>query len=87
MSDMEHEKLKVDRWRLKCIEEIHRFSIVLAQLQRENPSPENGVLGEAMNFLATELWDRGFSLSEIRSAMSDAAADVSRYAAGEERRQ
>lgn len=39
-----------------------------------------------MNDLMTELWDRGFSQSEIRTAFGGALGDMDRYAAGEERR-
>jgi len=34
----------------------------------------------------TELWDRNFSQSEIRTAFEVAISDMPRYAAGEERR-
>lgn len=40
----------------------------------------------AMNDLMTELWDRGFSQTEIRTAFVSAVEDMNRYAAGEERR-
>ena len=33
----------------------------------------------------TELWDKGFSQSEISRAFEGAIADMPRYAAGEER--
>lgn len=39
-----------------------------------------------MNYLMTELWDHGFSQSEIRASFTDALNDMDRYAAGEERR-
>ena len=39
-----------------------------------------------INTLITELWDRGFSQTEIRTAFDKALADMNRYAAGEERR-
>ena len=42
------------------------------------------MLEQAINTLATELWDRGFSLTEIRQAFEAAAADLPRYAAGQE---
>lgn len=43
-------------------------------------------LGQIMQFLMTELWDRSFSQSEIRTAFNHALADMNRYAAGQERR-
>jgi hypothetical protein len=39
-----------------------------------------------VNTLMTELWDRGFSQTEIRHAFQDALSDMNRYAAGAERR-
>jgi hypothetical protein len=43
-------------------------------------------LGQVINFLMTELWDRSFSQSEIRAAFNAALDDMNRYAAGQERR-
>lgn len=43
-------------------------------------------LGQVINFLMTELWDRSFSQSEIRAAFNRALADLNHYAAGRERR-
>lgn len=43
-------------------------------------------LGQIIEFLTTELWDRSFSQSEIRAAFNRALADMNRYAAGQERR-
>jgi hypothetical protein len=34
----------------------------------------------------TELWDRNFSQTEIRTAFEEAIIDMPRYTAGEERR-
>jgi hypothetical protein len=42
--------------------------------------------GHLMNYLMTELWDNGFSQSEIRASFRGALDDMNRYAAGEERR-
>jgi hypothetical protein len=39
-----------------------------------------------INCFVTELWDRNFSQSEIRTAFEGAVLDMPRYAAGEERR-
>lgn len=43
-------------------------------------------LGQGINTLMTELWDRSFSQSEIRAAFTAALEDMNRYAAGQERR-
>jgi hypothetical protein len=44
------------------------------------------VLEQIMLHFVTELWDQGFSQTEIASAFKIAVADLPRYAAGEDRR-
>ena len=44
------------------------------------------MLLQAITCLMTELWDKGFSQTEIREAFTGAVTDMPRYAAGEERR-
>lgn len=44
------------------------------------------MLPQAINCLMTELWDKGFSQTEIREAFTAAITDMARYATGEERR-
>ena len=73
-----------DEWQTRLNEASHRFSVALRELSDTNPWPEHPVLEQAINTLATELWDRCFSLSEIRKAFEAAAADLPRYAAGQE---
>jgi len=73
-----------DEWQARLYEAVHRFSVELRALQNSNPWPDQPVLEQAINTLATELWDRCFSQTEIRSALVDAAADLPRYGAGEE---
>jgi hypothetical protein len=55
-----------------------------AGLHKSNPNEP--VLGFFINTLMTELWDIGFSQSEIRKAFEDAIADMPRYSAGQEQR-
>jgi hypothetical protein len=55
-------------------------------LNDTNPWPEKPVLGQAINTLATELWDRCFGLTEIKAAFVEAAADLPRYTASDEYR-
>jgi hypothetical protein len=73
-----------DEWQTKLYEVAYRFSVAVRELNDTNPWPENPVLPQAVNTLATELWDRCFSLTDIRTALEDAAADLPRYAAGQE---
>lgn len=70
-----------DAWQTTFHEAAYRFSVALKELHHSNPWPETPVLAPPINLLATELWDRCFSLTEITSAFKDAAADLPRYAA------
>jgi len=73
-----------DDWQSALLEASHRYSRALKELHDTNPWPEIPVLASAINTLGTELWDRCFSVTEITSAFNDAAADLPRYAAGDE---
>jgi hypothetical protein len=73
-----------DQWQTDLYEAANRFSLSLKALHDTNPWPENPVLEQAINTLATELWDCCFSQTEIRTAFEAAIADLPRYAAGEE---
>lgn len=76
-----------DQWQTNLYEAVYRRSVSLRELHETNPWPEDHpVLGQAINTLATELWDRCFSVTEIRAAFEEAAADLPRYAAGHETR-
>lgn len=66
--------------------EVHKLGGTLAAMHKTNPWPDNPLLPAAMNYLMTELWDRGFSQTEIRESFEAASADLPRYAASEERR-
>lgn len=63
---------------------VYQFGLALKELHQNNPWPDTPLLPRAMNDLMTELWDHGFSQTEIRQAFEDAVADLPRYAAGEE---
>ena len=73
-----------DAWQAAFHNAAYYFSVTLKELHQTNPWPETQVLAPAIKLLATELWDRCFSLTEISTAFKDAAADLPRYAAGEE---
>lgn len=75
-----------DEWQSKLSDVSYRFGVTLRELHDTNPWPEQPVLEQAINALATELWDRCFALTEIREAFEAAAADLPRYAAGQELR-
>jgi hypothetical protein len=72
-------------WELQCLDAAAAFAVRCAELYSINPYSEVP-LRRVINSLMTELWDRGFSQSEIRTAFEEAISDVPRYAAGEERR-
>jgi hypothetical protein len=73
-----------DEWQTRLYDASYRFGVEMRELNDTNPWPDNPVLPQAINTLATELWDQCFSLTEIRAALEDAAADLPRYAAGQE---
>jgi hypothetical protein len=73
-----------DEWQTRLYETSYRCSVALRELHNTNPWPDRPVLEQAINTLATELWDQGFSLTEIRQAFETAAADLPRYTAGQE---
>ena len=73
-----------DEWQSKLSDASYKLSVALRELHDTNPWPEQPVLERAINELATELWDRCFPLTEIREAFEAAAADLPRYAAGQE---
>jgi hypothetical protein len=83
MSKDGHEGFR-DQWQDRSMAAVHQFSDALMALHRTNPWPDRPLLPSAINHLMTELWDRGFSQSEIRGAFNSAVADMPRYAAGEE---
>ena len=75
-----------DAWQAKASDAVWRIGQELKALHRTNPWPDLPLLPRAINHLMTELWDGGFSQTEIRDAFNAAIADMPRYAAGEERR-
>ena len=72
-------------WEGLCLDAASEFARQCADLKRSNPY-ELDALESIINTLMTELWDNGFSQSEIRTAFENAILDMPRYAAGEERR-
>ena len=80
----ELEQASRDDWQTALYEASHRYSLVLKELHKTNPWPDNPALAQAINTLGTELWDSSFSFAEIASAFQEAAADLLRYAAGDE---
>src|SRR3569832_2169206 len=73
-------------WEARCADVAYEFALSCARLVSENPyqhaAPLNGIISNLM----TELWDRNFSQSEIRTAFELAIKAMLRYSAGDERR-
>ncbi len=80
----EHERSPEDQWHDQSMSVVQQFGAALLELNKTNPFPDLPLLPRAINHLMTELWDSGFSQSEIREAFNDAVTDISRYAAGDE---
>lgn len=72
-----------DEWQGQSLAALHQFGSALKSLHQTNPWPDLPLLPRAINHLMTELWDLGFTQTEIREAFEDAVADMPRYAAGE----
>ena len=75
-----------DAWQNRFHDVIWKFGEDLSELHQGNPWPDLPMLLQAITCLMTELWDKGFSQTEIREAFTGAVTDMPRYAAGEERR-
>lgn len=73
-------------WEQECADSAYEFGLQCAKLVTRNPPHAGAPLDFIINCFMTELWDRNFSQSEIRTAFAEAISDMPRYAAGEERR-
>jgi hypothetical protein len=72
-------------WELQCDNAVRAFGRQCREFKKSNPY-DLVALDQIINTLMTELWDNGFSQTEIRSAFEQALADMPRYAAGLEKR-
>lgn len=72
-------------WEGQCADAAYEFGLQCAKLVARNPHNVAAPLDFIINCFMTELWDRNFSQSEIRTAFEEAISDMPRYAAGEER--
>jgi hypothetical protein len=72
-------------WEAQCDSAAWAFGQQCRDLKNSNPC-DLVALDRIINTLMTELWDNGFSQTEIRSAFEQALADMPRYAAGLEKR-
>jgi hypothetical protein len=74
-----------DQWQDRWMAAVYDFAAALKNSHERNPWPDRPLLPQAMNYLMTELWDRHFSQTEIRTAFEDAVTNLSRYAGDEVR--
>ena len=70
-------------WEGKCDAAVVAFARQCVELKQSNPY-QLAPLESIFNTLMTELWDNGFSQSEIRSAFEIALRDMPRYTVGQE---
>jgi hypothetical protein len=73
-------------WEGQCNDAAYEFGLRCAELVARNPYALSAPLDGIIVQLMTELWDRNFGQSEIRTAFEKAIKDLPRYAAGDERR-
>ena len=73
-------------WERQCADAAYEFSLRCANLVVRNPYEGIAPLDRLINTLMTELWDRNFSQSEIRTAFEEAIENLPGYASGKERR-
>ena len=83
MSD-QSERDPDDEWQDRGLSAVQEFAGTLRGLHNSNPWPALQVLPQALVYLMTELWDRGFTQTQIRQGFEDALAELPRYTAGEE---
>lgn len=59
-------------WEGQCADASYEFALRCADLVTPNPHHLGAPLNGIINSLMTELWDRNFSQSEIRTAFAGA---------------
>jgi hypothetical protein len=72
-------------WEGQCADAAYEFALRCAELVTQNPHNLVSPLNDIINDLMTELWDRNFSQSEIRTAFEEAIKYMPDYAAEERR--
>lgn len=80
----DEEQLPSDSWQTALYEASYRYSVALKKLHQTNPCPDQSVLANAINALATELWDRCFSARDISAAFENAVENLPSYTASDD---
>ncbi|HQS68848.1 MAG: hypothetical protein B7Y36_08745 [Novosphingobium sp. 28-62-57] len=71
-------------WQDAGLAAVQSFAGELRGLHRSNPWPNIPILPQAMAYLMTELWDRGFTQTQIREGFEAALAELPQYTLGDE---
>jgi hypothetical protein len=74
----------IDRWQSRLSGAVRDVAAIIRESKALGEHLGMQVLPEAIVDLMTELWDQGFSQTQIREAFLEAIAAMPRYAAGEE---
>ncbi|MCB2088711.1 MAG: hypothetical protein R3E18_04400 [Sphingomonadaceae bacterium] len=73
-----------DEWQNSGLAATHLYAGALRTLHRTNPWENIPVLPQAICHLMTELWDFGFTQTQIREAFEQALVELPKYTVGEE---
>ncbi|HQS97603.1 MAG: hypothetical protein B7Y31_13325 [Novosphingobium sp. 16-62-11] len=73
-----------DVWQDRGFAAVQAFAVELRGLHQSNPWPHIPALPQAMAYLMTELWDRGFTQTQIREGFETALIELPKYTLGDE---
>ncbi|KUO56205.1 MAG: hypothetical protein APF82_09380 [Sphingomonadales bacterium BRH_c42] len=80
---MGEERIPSDIWQDELMAAVEQFAEALKYKDETVPWLGHETLTGAMQYLMTELWDRGFSSPEIEKSFKAALENLQSYAAGE----
>jgi hypothetical protein len=78
------EEYSDDAWQAAGMASVQSFAGELRGLHRSNLWPNIPILPQAMAYLMTELWDRGFTQTQICEGFEAALAELLKYTLGHE---
>ncbi|OYU33662.1 hypothetical protein [Novosphingobium sp. PASSN1] len=73
-----------DKWQDAGLAAVQAFATELRALHQSNPWPNIPLMPQAMAYLMTELWDRGFTQTQIREGFEAALVELPKYTLGDE---
>jgi hypothetical protein len=68
-----------DAWHDSWLATVQVFANATHRLNSTNPWPDRPLLPQSLIYLATELWDRGFTAAQITDALAAAIAELPGY--------